>query len=172
MGRHVLPLMVTAVLLAAPALVQAQQPYGDKEHAELAKTMSAANVSLEQGLAASTSAGTPISAKFEVEDGTFQLSVYTMTSGKPSEVIVDHRTGKVAKAEPITGGDDLAKAQEQGAAMGKATRSLQAAVTSAVTANPGFKATSVYPSLKGGHPVADVTLLKGTEWKAVSEKLD
>ena len=28
------------------------------------------------------------------------------------------------------------------------------------------------PVLKDGHPVADVTLVKGTEWKAVSEKLD
>jgi len=25
---------------------------------------------------------------------------------------------------------------------------------------------------KDGHPVADVTLVKGIEWKAVSEKLD
>ena len=30
---------------------------------------------------------------------------------------------------------------------------------------------SVY-TMKDGHPVADVTLVKGTDWKAVSEKLD
>jgi hypothetical protein len=28
------------------------------------------------------------------------------------------------------------------------------------------------PSVKDDHPVADVTLVKGTEWKTVSEKLD
>jgi hypothetical protein len=28
------------------------------------------------------------------------------------------------------------------------------------------------PALKDGHPVADVTLVKGTDWKTVSGKLD
>jgi len=28
------------------------------------------------------------------------------------------------------------------------------------------------PALKDGHPVADVTLVKGADWKTVSEKLD
>jgi hypothetical protein len=30
----------------------------------------------------------------------------------------------------------------------------------------------VMPSLKDAHPVAEVTLVKGTEFKTVSEKLD
>jgi len=30
----------------------------------------------------------------------------------------------------------------------------------------------VGPALKNGHPMDDVTLVKGTEWKTVSEKLD
>ena len=38
--------------------------------------------------------------------------------------------------------------------------------------NKGYRAVSVMPVLKDGHPVADVTLVKGTEWKTVSEKLD
>jgi len=29
-----------------------------------------------------------------------------------------------------------------------------------------------FPALKDGHPVVDVTVVKGTEWKTVSEKLD
>lgn len=41
-----------------------------------------------------------------------------------SEVIVDHKTGKVAKAEPITGGEDLTAAKAQSEAMAKAKRSL------------------------------------------------
>jgi hypothetical protein len=31
---------------------------------------------------------------------------------------------------------------------------------------------SVVPELRNDHPVAEVTLVKGTEWKTVSEKLD
>jgi len=173
MPRRVLALIIAVVWLATPAVVRPQQKHDDdQEHAALAKAMSAAKISLEKGIAASTNAGTPISAKFEVEDGKFQLSVYTAKGDKFSEVIVDHVTGKVAKTEPITGGEDLAKAQQQGAAMGKAKRSLEAAAALAVKGNPGFRAASVVPELKDGHPVAEVTLVKGGEWKAVAEKLD
>jgi hypothetical protein len=34
------------------------------------------------------------------------------------------------------------------------------------------KAVSVTPSLKDGHPTAEITLMKGTESKTVSEQLD
>src|SRR5881409_2077529 len=89
----------------------AQTP-ADQEHAELAKALKDARIPLERGLTASTKEGKPISAKYEVEDGKLQLSVYTMKGGdKFSEVIVDHKTGKVAKAEPITNADDLAHAK-------------------------------------------------------------
>jgi hypothetical protein len=95
-----------------------------------------------------------------------------MKGDKFSEVIVDHKTGKVAKAEPITSGDDLAAAKSQSEAMAKANRSLEAAASEAVKENKGFRAVSVTPALKDGHPVADVTLAKGSEFKTVSEKLD
>ncbi|HEX9547482.1 MAG TPA: hypothetical protein VF942_09110, partial [Acidimicrobiales bacterium] len=103
---------------------------------------------------------------------TLQLSVYTMKGDKFSEVIVDPKTGKVAKAEPITGGDDLTAAKAQSEAMAKAKRSLVAVASEAVKENKGFRAVSVMPAMKDDHPVADVTLLKGTEWKTVTEKLD
>jgi len=148
------------------------QKYDDKEHAELAKAMKAAKVSLQRGLSASAREGTPISAKYEVEHGKLQLSVYTMKGDKFSEVIVDHQTGKVAKAEPITGGEDLTAAKAQSEAMAKAKRSLDAAAAEAVKENKGFRAVSVMPAIKDGHPVADVTLVKGTAWKTVAEKLD
>jgi hypothetical protein len=89
-----------------------------------------------------------------------------------SEVIIDHKSGKVAKAEPIDKGDDLQAAKAQGAAMAKAKRSLAAAASDAMKGNKGFRAVSVMPVIKDNHPVADVTLLKGTEWKTVTEKLD
>jgi hypothetical protein len=78
----------------------------------------------------------------------------------------------VAKAEPITKDDDLTHAKTQSEAMAKAKRSLDAAASEAVKENKGYRAVSVMPELKDGHPVADVILLKGTEWKTVSEKLD
>lgn len=148
------------------------QNYGDQEHAELAKALTAAKLSLQRGLTASAKEGKPISAKYEVEHGQLQLSVYTMKGDTFSEVIVDHKTGKVAKAEPITGGDDLSAAKAQSEAMAKAKRSLDAAASEAVKENKGYRVVSVMPALKDGHPVADVTLVKGSEWKTVSEKLD
>src|SRR5258705_6363702 len=45
------------------------------------KTLGAAKISLQQGLAASAQAGQPISAKFEVDKGKLQLSVYTVKEG-------------------------------------------------------------------------------------------
>jgi len=145
----------------------------DKEQAELAKALKDAKVPLQRGLTASAKEGKPISAKYEVEDGKLQLSVYTMKGGdKFSEVIVDHKTGKVAKAEPITKADDLVHAKAQSEAMAKAKRSLDAAASEAVKENKGYRVVSVMPALKDGHPVADVTLVRGEEWKTVSEKLD
>ncbi len=165
-------LALAAALLAVPAGAIAAQDEA-KEHDELAKAMKEAKVSLERGeSAASAREGTPISAKYELDDGKLQLSVYTTKSDKFSEVIVDHRTGKVAKAEPITSGDDLTAAKDQEEAMAKAKRSLQAATAGAVKKNPGYRAVSAIPRLEEGHPVVVVTLFKGDDWKTVSERLD
>src|SRR5215813_5651512 len=148
------------------------QPHDDKERAELAKAMKDAKVPLAQGVTASAKEGKPISGKYEVEDGKLQLSVYTMKGDKFSEVIVDHKTGKVSKTEPITQGDDLTHAKAQSEAMARAKRSLDAAAAEAVKENKGYRAVSVMPALKDGHPVAEVELVKGADWKTVSEKLD
>jgi hypothetical protein len=161
---------LTACVFTAP--LAWAQPHDDKERAELAKALTDAKVSLQQGVTASAKEGKPISAKYEVEEGKLQLSVYTMKGDTFSEVIVDHKTGKVAKAEPITKDDDLKHAKAQREAMAKAKRSLDAATSEAVKENNGFRAVSVMPAMKDDHPVADVTLLKGTEWKTVTQKLD
>ena len=152
--------------------LNAAEKSDDKEHAELAKALKDAKVSLEKGLSASESQGKPISGKFEVEDGKLQLSVYTMKGDKFSEVIVDHKTGKVAKTEAITSGDDLKASKAQSEAMTKAKVSLRSATEKAIKANKGYRAVSVTPSLKDGHPVAEITLVKGEEFKTASEKLD
>jgi|SRR5262249_7705278 len=165
-------LAVSVAWLLASPVIWGQEKGNDKEHAELAKALRDAKVSLEKGLAASESQGKPISGKYEVEDGKLQLSVYTMKGDKFSEVIVDHKTGKTAKTEAITGGDDLTAAKAQSGAIAKAKVSLRAATEKAVKANAGFRAVSAMPSLKEGHPVAEVTLVKGEQFKTVSEKLD
>jgi hypothetical protein len=164
-----LPILVAWFFVATLAMAQ---PHDDKERAELAKALTEAKIPLQRGVTASAKEGKPISAKYEVEEGKLQLSVYTMKGVAFSEVIVDHKTGKVAKAEPITKADDLKDAKTQSEAMAKAKRSLEAAATAAVKENKGFRAVSVIPAMKDDHPVADVTLLKGAEWKTVPEKLD
>ncbi len=148
------------------------QKYDDPEHAELAKALKDVKFPLQKGLSASAREGRAISAKYEVDHDKLQLSVYTMKGAKFSEVIVDHTTGKVAKVDPITSAEDLTAAKAQSEAMAKAKRSLEAAASEAVKENKGYRVVSVMPALKDGHPVADVTLVKGTEWKTVSEKLD
>ena len=60
------------------------------------------------------------SGKFEVEDGKFQLSVYTANKGQFAEVPVDYSTGKIVKSEPITQDGDLDAAKAQSEALAKA----------------------------------------------------
>jgi len=143
-----------------------------KDQAELANYLAGAPVTLEQGLTASEPQGRPISGKFEVEDNVFQLSVYTAKGGKYREVIVDWKTGKIAKSEILKGAGDLKDAKAQSAAMAKAKITLRAAVEKAVAANPGFRSAAAIPALEKGKPVATVTLVKGTQFKTEKEKLD
>jgi hypothetical protein len=56
--------------------------------------------------------------------------------------------------------------------MTKATQSLLTATEAAVKANSGFRAVSVVPETKDGHPLAEVTLLQGSTFKKISTKLD
>jgi hypothetical protein len=140
----------------------------DKDKAELATAVTGAKVTLEQGLAAGKANGKPVSGKFEIENGKPQLSIYTVQDGsKYFEVIVDHDTGAVAKAEPITGGDDLTAAKQQSDGLFRATRELREAVKEAKHGNPGYVAVSVWPEMKDGHSMANVMLFKGDDWKTV-----
>src|ERR1700756_353898 len=103
-----------AFLVGVLWLGAAETAMSDTEKAEPATAGSGANVTLEQGLLVSKKNGKPVSAKFEIENGKPQLSVYIVKDGsKYSEVIVDHTSGEIAKAEPITGGGDLTEAKKQ-----------------------------------------------------------
>ena len=144
----------------------------DKGQEALIKLLGTSKINLQQGLAASEQQGQPISAKFEVDEGKLQLSVYTAKDGKFSEVLVDYTNGKVMKAEPITEGDDLAAAKSQSAAMAKAKTTLKEAVDKAAAQSASARVVSAVPSLKDGHPVASIVLLDGEQFKTVQQPLD
>lgn len=144
----------------------------EKDPAALARALQPAKATLEAGLKASEREGKPISAKFEIEGGKLQLSVYTAKGDTFSEAVLDPASGAIVKAEKITDADDLKEAKEQSAAMAKATQSLVTATEAAVKANAGYRAVSAIPEMKAGHPVAEVTLLQGGTFKKVDTKLD
>src|SRR6266849_1967295 len=93
-------LAVMGVWLLGGPLVSAQDTH-DKAHAELAKALMGAKVSLAEGLTAGGREGNPICGKCAVGDGKLQRPVYTMKGETVSEVIVDHTTGNVSKVEGI-----------------------------------------------------------------------
>ena len=167
-NKSLATVLTIGVMVATGALAWSDED----ETAAVAKYLPTAKVTLQQGLTAAESHGKPISGKYEVEDGHFQLSVYTAEGGKFSEVLIDHNTGKVAKTEAITEGDDLKDAKKQIEACAKSKKSLQSAVDQAERASAGYRAVSVSPKVSDGRAVAVVTLLKGTSSKSVSEPLE
>ena len=166
--------MMFVAILGLAALSAGQPLWATEQEDQkvLIKSMGAVQVTLQRGLTAAEQQGQPISAKFEVENGKFQLSVYTAKEGKFSEVIVDYATGKVTKVSPITEGDDLTASKSQSAAMEKAKITLKAVVDKAVRGSGGFRPVSVIPDLKDGHAIASVTLLKGNQFKTVQQSLE
>jgi hypothetical protein len=165
-------LAASALALAGSLLAPAQAADEAQKRAELAKAITRAKVTLHNGLQTGASQGKPISAKFEVEDGKLQLSIYTVKGDGFSEVVINPASGKVDKAETITDKEDLEYATAQKAAMDKAKITLLAAADKALKSNSGYRAVSISPQMKADHPVADVTLLRGKAFKTVIEPLD
>ncbi len=169
MSTFRLTLLIAAVGLFTSSLNVAQAA---EDTAALAKALQGTTVTLQDGLKASERDGKPISAKFEIEHDALQLSIYTLKGNDFMEVVADPKTGAIAKSEKITDADDLKEAAAQKAAMAKATVSLLAATEAALKANAGFRAVSITPELKEGHPMAEVNLLQGNTFKKVAAKLD
>ena len=90
-------LLVATIAFSGARVVPAWAEGGDD--AALAAAMKDATATLQGGLKASEAQGTPISAKFELEDGKLQLSVYTMKGNDFVEVVADPNTGAIAKSE-------------------------------------------------------------------------
>ena len=162
--------MATAGILAFSSLsVRAE----DEKNPALAKALSEATVSLDEALKASEREGRPLSAKYEIENGAFQLSVYVAKGNGFAEVIVDHKGGSIKKTEPITEAYDLEQAKEQQQRLAHARIPLDRAVTDAVKDNSGYRAVEIEPTVdRAGKPVASVTLMKGDEVKKVVEPLE
>src|SRR5262249_30101176 len=99
MKRHLLSgiAVATALLIGSPSWAEA-----DLDPVAMAKVLPGASVPLAQAMKSSERQGMPISAKYEIEHGALQLSVYTQNRDQFSEVIVDHKTGTVDKSTPIT----------------------------------------------------------------------
>ena len=104
-------LLVATIAFSGARVAPAWAEGGDD--AALAAAMKNATATLQGGLKASEGQGTPISAKFEIEDGKLQLSVYTMKGNDFTEVVADPNTGAIAKSEKITDAGDLKEAAEQ-----------------------------------------------------------
>jgi len=163
------------LVLVAVALPGASPPSAwadDEDAAAMAAALKDATLTLQDGLKAGEREGQPISAQFEIDEGKLRLSVYTSKGDDFTEVVADPKTGAIVKSAKIADADELSDAADQKAAMAKATVSLVAAVDMAVKENTGALAVAVFPDLRDGHPVADVTLLQGTTAKTVTKKLE
>lgn len=161
-----------ALILGLGALGQVTLADEAADRKALLTALPTAKISLQKGLEASASTGTPVSAKFEIDDGHLQLSVYTRKGAAFSEVIVDHLTGKIGKSEPITGGEDLAAANKQAHAMTKAKLSLADAVGKAENESAGFQAISATAATSKGHGVAKIQLHNGDAVKTATIPLE
>ena len=168
---HLLILGAALATISLPNVARAQEASAAGDTA-LARQVQRAKVSLQRALSAARARGKPISAKYEMEDGKLQLSVYTAKAGKFWEVVVNHRTGRIAKAEEIKEGEDYTAAKSQEEAMAKAKRSLSEAVSRAVRANKGYHAVSAMPTMESGKAVATITLASRSSSKTVTEPLE
>jgi len=161
---------VQALIVAGSLLISASAALAEDNAVDW-KALQQAKVSLQKGLDAARKTGKPISGKFEVENGVLQLSTYTASKGKYFEVIVDYKSGKIAKTEEIKEGEDWTHATEQAKAMAAAKKSLSSAVSKAVGANKSYRAVSAIPSLEDGKPVGTIVLESAKGMKTVTEKL-
>ena len=171
MARRAFRLLVLTVA-GLLGVGQAPSSAQDDEIAALAAALKDVNFTLQDGLRAGEREGQPISAQFEIDDGKLQVSVYTAKEEDFTEVTADPKTATVVKAEKITDDDELSDAADQKAAMAKAKISLIAAVDAAVKDNGGFRAVAIFPDLRDGHAIAEITLLQGTATKRATQRLD
>src|SRR5262245_57582302 len=118
-------MLLAGCMTAAVVVTGLAQPGPSTDRDSLARELRDAWLPLESGMAMSRSEGTPISAKYEIDNGTFQLSVYTASGDRLSEIIVDHSVGTIAKVDALTDSGDLAAAHDQKEAMARDRKSVE-----------------------------------------------
>ena len=166
---------IATALAAAAILVigELSASAEDETNPNFAKAVSEATVSLDDGLKTSQREGKAISGKYEMQDGTLQLSISVVKGDGFNEIIIDAKAGSIKSAEPITDPDDIEEAKEQQERLAHARVSLDQAVTAAVRDNNGYRAVEVMPTVdRSGKPFASVTLMKGGDMKEVVEPLE
>src|SRR6266446_8185875 len=148
--------LALSIVIAGILSLRAAPSWAEEDFnpAAMAKALQQPSLPLEKGLKVSEREGRPVSAKYEIEKGALQLSLYTMKGDSFSELIIDHNSGAVAKEEVITDADDLKAAKAQAAAMAKTRATLDVPIAKAVQDNPGYRAIRVVPKLESGQTVA------------------
>src|ERR1051326_7955748 len=162
-----LAVIVASFLLFGPSAARAESQDG----AALLKALDGTHVTLEEGLKASEIAGRPISAKFEIEGGRLQLSVYTASNDGFREALISTSTGIMMSAEKITDTNDLKDAGAQTEAMRAAKVPLLVAANKVATRTQGARLVGVTPVLVDGRPVAKVTMAKAGALTTVNEDI-
>jgi hypothetical protein len=88
--------LAAAIAFSTSVFMSARAEDSVKSLPALAAALKDAKVNLGDGLKASEREGKPVSAKFEIDDGKLQLSVYTMKADGFAEDVIDPKGG-VAK---------------------------------------------------------------------------
>ena len=124
---------IATALAAAAILVigELSASAEDETNPNFAKAVSEATVSLDDGLKTSQREGKAISGKYEMQDGTLQLSISVVKGDGFNEIIIDAKAGSIKSIEPITEPDDIEEAKEQQDRLAHARISLDQAVTAA-----------------------------------------
>ena len=160
-------IVLTAVAFSSAAIAADV----DQGRAAFAAAFKNVKGTLEGGLKAAERVGRPVSARFVLEDGILQLSLWIVKDGGISEFNLYPAIRAINEVVDITDPDKIKAATTQKLAIDSATISLFAATESAVNANQGFPAISVLPMLSEGRLVAGVTLLVRDGFRVVTEKL-
>jgi hypothetical protein len=161
----------SVLLLFALGFSSAAMAQEIEDHTALAAALKHVTSSLEDGLKAVERLGKPISAKFTLEHGFLQLSLWVTREDSLAEFILYPATRTVTEIYEFRDPNELKTATAHRLAMEKARVSLRSATANAVQANPSLRAVSAYPVIEEGDPMAVITLLDANAFKIVTKKL-
>jgi hypothetical protein len=161
----------SAMLLLVLGFSSAAMAQEIEDYTALAVALKHVTSTLEDGLKGVERIGKPISAKFTLEHGFLQLSLWVTREDDLAEYILYPLTRTVTEIHVFRDPDELKAVTAQKLAMDKARVSLRSATANAVQANRSLRAVSAYPVIEGGDPMAVITLLNDNVFKIITEKL-